>query len=185
MKLIVGLGNPGPEYTLTRHNAGFIALDRLVTALSLPQNLEFAPNRKFKSLLARYQHLLFLKPQTFMNLSGQAVITALNFYQIEPKNLFLLHDDLDLPLGEHQLVFAKGPKIHQGVNSVRESLGTDAFWSGRLGVDNRAQDARFQNPDFKAAYSGKDYVLEPFTPAELAQFTASADHLAQSLIKEL
>lgn len=141
MKLLVGLGNPGPKYQNTRHNVGFLFLDFLVKNNLL--------NKQVKTL----------KPDTYMNHSGMAVAKELNFYKLKPADLIVVHDDLDLRLGEYKVQFGKGPKLHNGVESVEKVLGTKDFWRVRIGVDNRIPDNRV---------SGKSYVLQNFTPEELS-----------------
>jgi len=155
MKLIVGLGNPGKEYQSTRHNVGFMVLDELADQLGVI----FKLNKKLKSELVKTKDRLLVKPQTYMNLSGEAVGAVTHYYEVKVESdLVLVHDDLDLKLGSFKLTFAKGPKEHNGVLSVKKHLGTDRFWRLRVGVDNRP-----------AGWSqtGTDYVLSPFTKDEL------------------
>ena len=140
MKLLVGLGNLGPKYQNTRHNVGFLFLDFLVKNDLLDKQIKT------------------LKPDTYMNQSGLAVAKKLSFYKLRPVNLIVVHDDLDLRLGEYKVQFGKGPKLHNGVDSVEKAIGTKDFWRVRIGVDNRIPDNRV---------SGESYVLQNFTPEEL------------------
>ena len=170
MKVIIGLGNPGKEYKNTRHNAGFLFIDALAKKLGL----DFKLNKKLKAKIAKDANWLLIKPQTFMNLSGQAVRAVLDYYlspddylnlkplsQLPTNNYLLLaHDDLDLPMGEYKLIFAKSPKEHNGVLSVEKYLGTDEFWRLRVGIDGRL-------PSWRKQTSGADYVLSSFSKDEL------------------
>lgn len=153
MKLIVGLGNPGAKYVSTRHNVGFMLLDRLATVHAL----SFENQDKFHAEFAKNEHLILLKPLTFMNSSGEAVSAVASFYKISPENIFVVHDDLDIKLGEYKVQKGVGPKIHNGVNSIEECLKTTDFWRVRVGIDNRDPENRTQ---------GEAYVLEDFTQKE-------------------
>lgn len=148
MKIVVGLGNPGPEYMHSRHNAGFIFLDEL----SKKYNISLQFNKKFQANFARTQILqqgqaedvCLLQPLTFMNRSGESVRAFLDYYypeffsEDEGNHLLVAHDDLDLELGQYKLHKGKGPKIHNGLLSIYEQLGHRNFWHVRLGVDSRA-----------------------------------------------
>lgn len=151
MKLIVGLGNPGDKYVKTRHNAGFLVVDCLNTKRWT----------KSKSGLLEYSWLTpaveLVKPQTFMNESGNAVNYAVKKHGIKPDDLYVIHDDLDIKLGEYKIQFGKGPKDHNGVKSVDEALGTDQYWHVRIGVDDRSLDNRIP---------GEIYVLQDFLDVE-------------------
>jgi PTH1 family peptidyl-tRNA hydrolase len=138
MYAVVGLGNVGKKYEQTRHNAGFMFVDRLINS-------------------SEDKNIIFLKPDTMMNASGKAVSKLVNFYKIGLNNLYVVHDDLDLKLGEFKLQFGVGPKVHNGVNSVVESLGSDEFWRIRIGVDNRGPENRIP---------GEAYVLQNFSGEE-------------------
>lgn len=137
MKAVVGLGNVGQKYVKTRHNAGFMFVDALSSDVG--------------------KGVVLLKPDTMMNSSGKAVSKLVNFYKIELNNLYVAHDDLDLKLGEYKIQMGIGPKVHNGVNSVEQSLGTDKFWRVRIGIDNRDSGNRM---------TGEDYVLQNFTKEE-------------------
>lgn len=132
MFLIVGLGNPGKEYDRTRHNAGFMAVDALAEAYS------FAPFRnKFDGLIAEGQiegeKCYILKPQTYMNLSGNAVVKAANFYKILPQNIVVIHDDMDLPLGKMKAKLGGGAGGHNGLKSIDAAI-TPNYNRIRIGV---------------------------------------------------
>lgn len=181
MKIIVGLGNPGKQYENTRHNVGFLVLERLINTdqkLIYTDKISGNPfNNQCKSVhewktdkgreceeavvkLANGGSVVMAKPQTMMNASGRAVSKLLNFYKVESKELLVVHDDLDLKLGEFKLQLAKGPKVHNGVNSIEEALGTGDFYRLRIGVDNR--DPAGRTP-------GEEYVLQEFSLEEQTQ----------------
>lgn len=136
MKLIVGLGNPGEKYTRTRHNVGFMVVEKLVGEKSWS---------KSKGTPLAYVHMKMgkeevevIKPLTFMNESGQAVMGPLKKHQeLSVKDVYVIHDDLDIELGEFKIQFGKGPKVHYGVNSIEKTLRTSEFWRVRIGVENR------------------------------------------------
>jgi len=136
MVLIVGLGNPGKEYERTRHNIGFRVIDAL------------AKNKP--------HHLVLLKPQTFMNKSGDAVIDAVNFYKIKPADLWVIHDDIDLMLGETKISRNRGSAGHKGVDSIIKKLGTKDFNRIRIGIC----------PESGKPESVEKFVLENFTKKE-------------------
>ena len=172
MKIIVGLGNPGEKYAGNRHNAGFIAADLLAQRIG---NLQFSVNKKFEAEIAQINNVLMLvKPQTFMNDSGRCVAALANFYKIDLKDLYIIHDDLDIVLGKYKLVFGSGPKAHNGINSVQESLGSKNFWFGRIGVENRPVRGNKGIPGIK-------YSLEDFSEEELNLFMNSEDRLVEEI----
>lgn len=137
MKLIIGLGNFEDKYLNTRHNAGFLFVDFLQAKLKLPQ---FKTQAKFFCLLSKSNDIVLAKPTTYMNGSGRAVSALVNFYNFDISQLIVVHDDLDIELGSFKLQFGKGPKIHNGLASIYQHLGTDQFWHLRLGVDDRKGD---------------------------------------------
>ena len=134
IKLFVGLGNPGPEYAATRHNAGFWWIDQLARRLNAPLALE----RAYKGRVARAsvagQSVWLLQPQTFMNLSGQSVSALARFFKIAPDEILVAHDELDLPAGEAKLKFGGGHAGHNGLRDIHAQLGTADYWRLRLGV---------------------------------------------------
>jgi PTH1 family peptidyl-tRNA hydrolase len=180
MRVIVGLGNPGPEYEKTRHNAGFLFVDELARQFQLSWQM----NKKCQAMIAKgeisYQgsteDLCLVKPQTFMNASGQAVRAVLDYFYPEilidePQHLIVAHDDLDLEFGQVKLQ-KKGPKQHNGLLSLYQHLGFEDFWHLRFGVDSRAG---------QRSIPSADYVLLPMTSAELLTFKEAIKE-AQRLI---
>lgn len=130
--LLVGLGNPGPEYASTRHNVGFMALDAVASGVNAK-----IWQRKYKGLLATAEHentpFLLLKPMTFMNLSGEAVGEAVRFYKLSPEQVIVIHDDIDLLSGKIKIKQGGGNAGHNGLKSIEAHIG-NAFWRVRLGV---------------------------------------------------
>jgi len=135
MKVICGLGNPGKEFKFTRHNLGFLVLDNFQKENSFP---DFKFSEKFLSEISRKKiggtEILLLKPQTFMNNSGKAIKKIFSHYKIEPQNLCLVHDDLDLPFGKIKISFKRGSGGHKGVQSIIDEISTKDFWRIRIGI---------------------------------------------------
>ena len=155
MILIVGLGNIGRKYKTTRHNAGFLLLDKIIE----DYNLTFQ-GEKFKSELFSGEILgkkvLALKPNTFMNLSGEAVLMAAKFYKIDVKNIIVFHDDIDLEFGKIKVKTGGGNAGHNGLKSIDGIIGKN-YKRLRFGV------GRPENKDFEVS----DYVLSKFSKGEL------------------
>ncbi len=129
--LIVGLGNPGKTYEHTWHNLGFMVVDALAAKLGpAPFKLE----KKFQAEIAQHDDLLMVKPQTFMNNSGESVAAIAHYYKLKPKNIFVIHDEFDLPLGQIKISQGRGPGTHNGVKSVAEKLGSEDITRFRLGI---------------------------------------------------
>ena len=141
IRLIVGLGNPGREYESTRHNAGFWWVDELARL----QKLSFRSEAKFHGLTARGQlhghEVLLLKPQKFMNVSGRAVGALAQFYKIEPAEMLVVHDELDLPPGVARLKLGGGHGGHNGLKDIIAHLGTRDFWRLRFGIGHPGEGA--------------------------------------------
>ena len=144
MKLIVGLGNPGSQYAKTRHNIGFRVLDSL--------DLDF--HKGFLGLYAKSGEIIYLKPQTFMNCSGNSVLAALSFHKIKPEDLIVIHDELDLPFGTVRLKKSGGDAGHNGLRDIMRQIGPD-FTRIRIGIGK---------PEHKTQVTG--YVLSNFSDAE-------------------
>ena len=131
-RLIVGLGNPGAEYTETRHNAGFWFCERLADQLGVRFNHE----SRFHGLVAnaRDAGVWLLMPQTFMNRSGQAIGALARFYRIPPAEILVVHDELDVPPGQLRLKFGGGLGGHNGLKDTSAHLGTNDYWRLRIGI---------------------------------------------------
>lgn len=136
MKLIIGLGNPGKEYEETRHNLGFAAADHL------QEKWNFSPwklDKKNESLVAPgvwgKEKVLLIKPQTFMNRSGEAVRKIVFSRKVSHQNILVIHDELDLPLNKIRISFGRSSAGHKGVESISLALGTKDYWRIRIGID--------------------------------------------------
>lgn len=135
MILIVGLGNPGGKYQKTRHNLGFMVLDELARKILPLAKTVWKESKKFNSeFLIQAPQLVLAKPQTFMNASGMAVAKMANYYKITPENIWVVHDEVDLPLGKLKIRLGGAAAGHRGVESVMKELGTDKFVRFRLGI---------------------------------------------------
>lgn len=156
MKLIVGLGNPGPQYARTRHNIGFMVIDML-GAINGADNWKL--EKKFKSEIIATEisgeKLILAKPQTFMNLSGEAVQALMQFYKITPDNVWVIFDDVDVPFGRLRLRSGGSSSGHQGVKSIIQHIGPD-FIRARFGI----------SLNDRSKESSEQYVLKPFNPEE-------------------
>ena len=134
MNLIVGLGNPGEKYAYTRHNIGFMVVDKLIKNV-IDGGQTWDLNRSLNSYFLKKGDLVFAKPQTFMNASGYAVKKLTDLYKIELDHIWVIHDDIDLPLGKLRIRVGGGSAGHHGIESImREFAGKDHFVRFRLGV---------------------------------------------------
>ncbi|PKO63088.1 MAG: aminoacyl-tRNA hydrolase [Betaproteobacteria bacterium HGW-Betaproteobacteria-18] len=134
IRLFVGLGNPGPDYEQTRHNAGFWWLEALARELKVT----LMPDKSYHGLVARTsfhgQSVWLLAPQTFMNLSGKSVAALANFFKITPQEILVAHDDLDIAPGEVKLKLGGSHAGHNGLRDIHAQLGSDQYWRLRLGI---------------------------------------------------
>ncbi|MGV3569335.1 MAG: aminoacyl-tRNA hydrolase [Ramlibacter sp.] len=134
IKLFAGLGNPGPEYEATRHNAGFWWVDQLARELKV----SLVPERNYFGLVARAnvhgQVVWLLEPQTFMNLSGKSVAALARFYKIAPEEILVVHDELDVVPGQAKLKFGGSHAGHNGLRDIHAQLGTGDYWRLRVGI---------------------------------------------------
>lgn len=151
MKLIVGLGNPGQNYTKTRHNIGFMVLDNYLNQTNWQSKFQAL----YTTLNINNEKVYFLKPQTFMNLSGDSVVEFVHYFKINPQDILVIHDDLDLPLGKYRIKINSTAGGHNGIKSLINRLGTNSFARLKIGI------SRNQNADTK------DYVLGHFTQEEI------------------
>lgn len=153
MKLIVGLGNPGPEYAQTRHNLGFMALDALADEMDFSFSLWGQPkNCDLAQITIRGEKVALLKPLTYMNLSGQAAVQVAHFFKILPNEICVLQDEIDLPFGDVRLKVGGGDGGHNGLKSLTKSLSSPAYARVRMGV------GRPPHPEMDPA----DFLLSPF-----------------------
>lgn len=174
IKLIVGLGNPGQKYDATRHNAGFWAVDAIAATLGG----QWAEERKFKGSVARVMvdgvDLRLLRPDTFMNRSGQSAGPLAQFFKIAPEEILVIHDELDLPPGRMRLKCGGGHGGHNGLKDIQAALGSADFWRLRIGVGH---------PGHRDAVVG--YVLTNPPPDErrlIEDVVIEVRHLAPKLV---
>ena len=134
IKLFVGLGNPGPEYEATRHNAGFWWIDALASELKCSPSMDKAYQAKVARTTVHGQNVWLLMPQTYMNLSGRSVAALSRFFKIAPQEILVAHDELDIPPGQAKLKFGGSHAGHNGLRDIHAQLGTGDYWRLRLGV---------------------------------------------------
>lgn len=161
MKLVVGLGNPGPKYETTRHNVGFLAVDRLVEAWKATGPVEKNSAEIYQATVGG-EKVLLMKPQTFMNLSGRSVAPVFGFHKCEPGDLIVIYDELDLKPLELRVKTGGGAGGHNGIKSIDENLGADknAYHRVRIGIGHPRVYAPKMNP--------ADWVLQQFSDDELS-----------------
>ena len=181
MKLIVGLGNPGEKHEKTRHNLGFLVLDRFLRDFSQVQKTIWEDNKKFKCDMAKIdwqpkkgilRKVILVKPKTYMNNSGLCVGLVSSFYKINPSDIWIIHDEIDLPSGSMKIRLGGGSAGHKGVMSIMNSLGTEKFWRFRLGIGHQKgiQNLKFlprrRADKIKNSKSVEEFVLRGFSSGE-------------------
>ena len=172
MKLIVGLGNPGKEYAGTRHNCGFMVIDRLASKL----NVDVDQN-KFKGLYAKVKYhgedIILLKPQTYMNLSGESVNAVMNFFKIDKEDLLVIYDDLDMPVGKLRLRKTGSAGGHNCIKNIIAHLNSQDFKRIRVGIDRH----KYMNV--------ADYVLSRFSKVESEAIEQGIENAANAVLDYL
>lgn len=175
MLLVVGLGNPGSKYEATRHNVGFMVVDRLAETAGVNRW-----EKRFKALIGRGrlsgEDVLFAKPQTYMNLSGESVGPMLGFYKLKTSDVVVVHDELDLPVGSLKLKKAGGHGGHNGLRNLKLHLPDDGFTRVRIGIGRPPP-----------RWDPSDYVLSRFAPDELtamAQAILDATDAVETILKD-
>lgn len=174
MILIVGLGNPGEKYKNTRHNVGFRVVDELKNYFDLA---DFVFDKKSNSFFSKNNDLLIVKPDTYMNLSGQAVGSLSGYYKIDEENKIIIHDDIDLPLGEIKISKDRGSAGHKGVESIIKNLGTKNFIRIRIGIQPKAGKPK----------KTEGFVLKKFNKEEeeiIGESIGKAVKAVETIIKE-
>ena len=168
--LLVGLGNPGTEYAQTRHNVGFMAVDELVRRYSFDSF-----KSKFKGQITTgtidTNKVMLLKPETYMNLSGESVLRACTFYKIKPEDVIVFHDDMDLAVGKVKVKRGGSAGGHNGLKSIIQHLGTDQFPRIRVGVGEKP------HPDYDLA----DWVLGKFVGEDKKAIDAAVKKAADAI----
>lgn len=169
MKLFVGLGNPGSKYKTTRHNAGFLALDKFAEQAKVDID-----KNDFKGLFAIFsfegEKVILLKPQTFMNLSGQSVVQVMNFFKIDIEDLYVIYDDMDLSPGNIRLKREGSSGGQKGMQNIIELLGSQNFKRIRIGIG-------------KPKYDGVDHVLQTPSGEEGEQFMAGITKASTAMVE--
>ncbi|MBI5229804.1 MAG: aminoacyl-tRNA hydrolase [Candidatus Magasanikbacteria bacterium] len=175
MKLIVGLGNPGTRYAKTRHNIGFMLVDALAQDTSLDCGV-WKMNKKFNAEIAHSadRKTILLKPQTFMNESGRAVRAALQFFKLPSDDLYVIHDDLDVPFGAYKIQQGRGSAGHRGIESIFTYIATRNFTRVRIGI-----------ADGEKQKQGADFVLARFTKKEQKELPALFARLTKELLNDI
>ena len=151
MKLIVGLGNPGSEYVNTRHNIGFMVIDHFANTDSWKSKW----NALYTEKIINNEKVLLIKPQTYMNLSGNAIVEFTRFYKVNLEDILVIQDDLDLPVGTYRLKKNSSAGGHNGIKSIISALNSDSFARLKVGISNAKE------------MDTKDYVLGKFNEEEL------------------
>ncbi len=176
MKLIVFLGNPGEKYKKTRHNAGFLLADHLQAKWDFTA---FKKEVKFKGKISKGikegQKIIFLKPQTYMNLSGESVRAVKSFYKITDNNLLIVHDDKDLAFSSLRFRDGGGSGGHKGILSIMNILKTENFARLKIGVERREKGSPIDTSDF---------VLSRFTDLELRDLETEIFPMAEFKVRE-
>lgn len=170
MKVVLGLGNPGKKYERTRHNLGFLVVDRIASEKQVA-----VKEKKYSSLIGAWQGMpertLLVKPQTYMNGSGAAARHLLRYLPIGVQDLVVIHDDLDLPFGRIRIRQRGGAGGHRGIFSILESLGEEGFSRVRIGIGRPPP-----------GIDPTDYVLEPFSPEERARLGQVVSRAADAVV---
>lgn len=168
--LVVGLGNPGTRYAETRHNIGFMVAD----AVSSGQSYRERFSGRLAEIERNGQKHYVLQPQTFMNLSGKSVQAAAAFFKLTPKEVVVIHDELDLPFGRLKLKFGGGEAGHNGLRSISQLLGTKDYFRIRMGIGR---------PPEQFAGKGRDFVLDAFAPSEAELLPSFIEQAVQAVGK--
>ncbi len=166
-KLLVGLGNPGKKYENSRHNVGFMIIDHLVQE----RGLVWEKNKKIKGELVKGKDYFFLKPGTYMNLSGEAVRGVRSYFKFTAKDLYLIHDDVDIEPFTFKLQFGKEAAGHHGVEDIIKHLKTNQFWRIRVGIGRPESNS----------YDIEDWVLTNFSYDEHEKILKLAEDIDQKL----
>jgi peptidyl-tRNA hydrolase, PTH1 family len=174
MKIIAGLGNPGPKYETTRHNVGFLAIDRLVERWKASGPVQKSQGEVYQGSVLG-EKILLVKPMTYMNLSGKCIAPLYQFYQCKPEDLIIIHDDLDLAPLNLRLKTGGSAGGHNGLKSIDECLGKtqSGYHRVRIGVGHPSRTPGL--PGHISRLSAADYVLMPFTDSERADLDSLLD----------
>lgn len=175
MKLIVGLGNPGGQYESTRHNIGFMVVDKLARELTTTA-VTWKEDSERKALVARAGDVILAKPLTYMNNSGLAVGALIRYYKLSPEDLWVVHDDIDLPLGKIRIREHGGTGGHHGIETIVAALKTDKFVRFRLGIGRGKEQSAATRDKNLHHRSVIQFVLSRFTRHEAGNLKHLVKH---------
>ena len=167
LKIIMGLGNPGSRYEKTRHNIGFKTTDQIAHSFGIPINKRAARSRVGRGIIGSCEVVL-AKPKTFMNNSGEAAASLLSHYRLDPSDLVVIHDDLDLPVGRLRIKTRGGHGGNKGIQSILSSLGADRFIRIKIGIGRPSGEA-------------KEYVLNVFDREEKKRLEEVTDKVVEAV----
>jgi len=174
MKIIIGLGNPGNEYVSTRHNIGFAFADIIKEKWLFP---DFEFNKKFNAEISKGSfngnEIILVKPQTFMNLSGEAARAIMDFYKLAPEDILVIHDDLDIMIGKYKIATDSSSAGHNGIKDMIEKLGTQAFTRIRVGVGEEKDGA------IVCRLGAHDFVLGKFKEEEIEKMNSIKEEIIE------
>ncbi|HRY36808.1 MAG TPA: aminoacyl-tRNA hydrolase [Candidatus Magasanikbacteria bacterium] len=173
MKLIIGLGNPGKEYEKTRHNAGFLVVDALAQKLGASFKFQKKFNAEIAQTKLEGEDVLLMKPQTFMNLSGESVRAVMDFYKIKPKDIVVIQDDKDILFGQVKYQTDRSAAGHNGIKSIIEHLSTQEFARIRIGVAWKDKEKMGETAEF---------VLRNFSKSEMEELNVIIEEICGKIL---
>lgn len=191
MKLIMGLGNPGEKYIKTRHNIGFMVVEQFLKDFQSAKNTIWTNEAKFKSDIAEFiwqpkhgkaEKIILVKPKTYMNNSGMAVSLLTTYYKLQSTDVWIIHDDIDLPLGTMKIRLGGSSAGQNGVFSIIESLKTEKFWRFRMGIGMSHDHRKIGKHMIDKA---EDYVLGTFAGNQKSKASALIKRGAKALAMAL
>jgi PTH1 family peptidyl-tRNA hydrolase len=176
MKLIIGLGNPGEKYESTRHNVGFMVIEHLLKDLESVKESNWSTDKKLKSQInvlsydtgGSVEKVILAKPDTFMNNSGMAVSLLKEYYKVNSEDMWVIHDELDLPLGSMKIRLGGSAAGHHGIENIIEAIGTDKFWRFRMGIGQ----SKGHDEIAKHQFNATEFVLKPFSGSDKSKARA-------------
>lgn len=191
MKLIVGLGNPGQKYKDTRHNVGYLVVEKIAADKELSAvdvNNKFIQNKKFDADIcqtqAKGEKVVLVKPTTFMNLSGKAVSAIMQYYKLDISELIVVSDDVDIPLGQVRIRLEGSSGGHNGLQDIIDTLGSDEFVRVRVGISDENKNTKEIDKE-ENFIDTKDYVLSKFDDRELPRLQKVIDLAALEILDRI
>ncbi len=181
MKLIVGLGNPGPKYQLTRHNIGFLFIDALVETCEGQRRYKSEFKAETQKISIKGEPAIVCKPQTFMNLSGESVQPLLKFYNMTLNDLIVVHDEVDQPFNVLKFQFKRGHGGHNGIRNIHQILGSDEYARLRLGVGKPPVFVDDNGEKTRSTMTVADWVLHNFGKDEQQKLPDFLNHAIQGV----